>query len=333
MYKNVQRTILVFTFLLSFGLLFAWLSVNYYLFQHKSVVKVDTSFIVDRGRSLNGVINDLRTDQILVDRFWFKVFSHHENLAKNLKAGEYRFVKGMSSEGILKLLREGRTHQYTITFLEGWTFAQFMQVIKQNPNLHHTLNKNDFDDFMKSLHAESTHPEGLFFPDTYFFEKNSPDTELLKTAYHKMQTVLTEAWMNRNTDVKLKNPYEALILGSIIEKETGAAEERPIISGVFHRRLRKGMLLQTDPTVIYGMGDDYHGDIKIKDLRNPTPYNTYVIEGLPPTPIAMPGKASIKAALNPAEGDSLFFVSKGNGRHVFSATLADHNKSVDKYQR
>ncbi|MEE7626953.1 endolytic transglycosylase MltG [Methylobacter sp. Wu8] len=181
--------------------------------------------------------------------------------------------------------------------------------------------------------AAKQSPEGLFFPDTYFFEKHTPDVSLLKRAYDKMQSVLQQEWLNKAEGLPFKTPYEALILASIVEKETGAAAERPQIAGVFIRRLEQKMLLQTDPTVIYGMGDSYQGDIKSKDLTAATPYNTYVIGGLPPTPIAMPGRAALNAVLHPDQGDSLYFVGRGDGTHVFSATLKDHNSAVDKFQR
>ena len=197
----------------------------------------------------------------------------------------------------------------------------------------HTLSDVEFKDLLGYIGTDKNHPEGLFFPDTYFFEKNTADVELLKRAHEKMLRVLNEEWQKRDSELPLDNPYQALILASIVEKETGADEERQQIAGVFTRRLKKGMLLQTDPTVIYGMGDDYHGDIRTKDLRQPTPYNTYVINGLPPTPIAMPGKDAIVAALHPDKGETLFFVARGNGRHAFSNTLKEHEKNVDQYQR
>lgn len=193
----------------------------------------------------------------------------------------------------------------------------------------------DVERLMQTLGSEYKHPEGLFFPDTYFFEKGTTDIALLKTAYDKMKLVLEQEWKDKEQNLPLETPYQALILASIVEKETGASEERAQIAGVFTRRLQKGMLLQTDPTVIYGMGDSYKGNIRSKDLRQATAYNTYVITGLPPTPIAMPGQQAIHAALHPLKGKSLYFVAKGNGEgtHVFSATLREHNNAVNKYQR
>ena len=188
---------------------------------------------------------------------------------------------------------------------------------------------------MSTLGATTQHPEGLFFPDTYFFEKNTTDIALLKRAYDRMQIVLAEEWNNKAADLPLKSPYEALILASIVEKETGAKTERPTIAGVFTRRLKTGMMLQTDPTVIYGMGDNYKGNITLKDLHTATLYNTYTIKGLPPTPIALPGRDAIAAALHPEAGDSLYFVARSDnsGTHIFSASLKDHNSAVDTHQR
>ena len=208
--------------------------------------------------------------------------------------------------------------------------------IEKNPNLEHTLTGIDFNNVMTRFSSDASipsTPEGLFFPDTYFFEKHTSDVALLKRAYDKMQRVLQQEWLNKAEGLPFKTPYEALILASIVEKETAAAAERPIIAGVFTRRLEQNMLLQTDPTVIYGMGDSYQGDIGSQDLTTATPYNTYVISGLPPTPIAMPGRDAIYAALHPAQGDSLYFVARGDGTHVFSATLKDHNLAVDSFQR
>jgi UPF0755 protein len=270
---------------------------------------------------------------IAIHPFWFKLFAYQKHLARHLKAGEYILPKGATGADILQLFADGKTRQYSITFPEGWSFRQVFQAIKNNPNLQHTLADAETGKLLMAIGSDKNYPEGLFFPDTYFFEKNTPDVELLKRAHDRMLKVLAEEWQNRDDELPLETPYQALILASIIEKETAAVEERQQIAGVFTRRLKKGMLLQTDPTVIYGMGEDYHGDIHSRDLREPTPYNTYVNGGLPPTPIAMPGKAAINAALHPDNAKTLYFVSRGNGRHAFSATLAEHEKYVERYQR
>ena len=250
-----------------------------------------------------------------------------------LKAGEYQLNPGLTSSELLAVLVSGKAKQYSITFPEGWTFKQIHKEINHNSKIKHTLDKLADTAILAQLGGNENHPEGLFFPDTYHFDKNTTDISLLQRAYFKMQQTLKEEWENRASDLPLKTPYEALILASIVERETGAPSERQAIAGVFIRRLRKGMLLQTDPTVIYGMGENYKGDIRYKDLKTATPYNTYVIKGLPPTPIAMPGKEAIHAALHPAAGNSIYFVSRGNGSHVFSATLKDHNHAVNTYQR
>ena len=329
----VTRHIHGFTVLMLLAMLLAWGGMNYQVLRHKPLVANDTIFEIHKGQGLDQVITQLQQQGIAVNRFWFRLLAYRKQLDRRLKAGEYVIAKGFTSADILNLFAQGKTRQYSITFPEGWSFKQMYQAIQSNPHLQHTLQDVQFKDIMAHIGSEYTHPEGLFFPDTYRFEKNTTDLELLRLAHHKMEKVLTHEWQQRDPAIPLQSPYQALILASIVEKETAAEEERKRIAGVFTRRLQQGMLLQTDPTVIYGMGDDYHGDIRRQDLREPTPYNTYVIEGLPPTPIAMPGREAIYAALHPEDGDALYFVSRGNGRHAFSATLAEHEKYVDRYQR
>lgn len=332
-HHTMIRSIAMFTLLMVLGLLLVWGGMNNHLILKKTVVKQNTSFEIKRGDSLDTVAKNLRAQQITINPFWFKLFAYRKNLDHLLKVGEYVLAEGSTSADILELFTEGKTRQYSITFPEGWSFKQVFQAVKNNPNLQHTLTDTELTSVTQRIGSDKNHPEGLFFPDTYFFEKNTSDVELLKRAHDKMLAVLNEEWPKRDAEVPLENPYQALILASIVEKETAAVEERKQIAGVFARRLKKGMLLQTDPTVIYGMGDNYHGDIRHKDLRESTPYNTYVIEGLPPTPIAMPGKEAIVAALHPDKGEALYFVSRGNGHHAFSSTLAEHEKYVERYQR
>ena len=229
----------------------------------------------------------------------------------------------------------GRVQQFAVTLVEGWSFRQMMQAINQHEHLEHTLNTLDGDAVMAALGYAGEHPEGRFMPDTYYVRNQEKDSELLQRAYRSMATSLETLWQARAPELPYENAYEALIMASIIEKESAVAEERPLIAGVFINRLRKGMRLQTDPTVIYGIGEAYDGDIRYRDLRKDTPYNTYTRKGLPPTPIAMPGKAAIHAALHPAETDYLFFVahSDASGRHIFTSTLDEHEKMVDLHQR
>ena len=288
---------------------------------------------IKKGDSFNKITDKLIQQNIAIKPLWFKLIAYQKKVSNKLKTGEYELQAGLTMPDILSKLVEGKSLQYSITFPEGWSFKQIFQEIKSNPHIDHTLEKNDYKSIMMKLSSDYEHPEGLFFPDTYFFEKNATDLSLLQKSHRKMLSVLNTEWEKREEGLPLEDAYQALILASIVEKETGAAEERERIAGVFTRRLETGMLLQTDPTVIYGMGDEYKGNIRYKDLRKPTPYNTYVIKGLPPTPIAMPGKEAIYAALHPAKGKSVYFVAKGNGTHVFSETLREHNNAVNKYQR
>mgnify|MGYP000069989120 CR=1 FL=1 len=290
---------------------------------------------IEKGDSFKRISNKLIDQNIAINPLWFKVIAYKDKVSNKLKAGEYELKAGLTMPEILAIFVAGKSRQYSITFPEGWSFKQILEQIQKNPHLVKTLGAMDYQSIMAKLDSEYKHPEGLFFPDTYFFDKKTTDFAILKTAYDKMKLILEKEWQNKQKDLPLENAYQALILASIVEKETGAAFERPQIAGVFTRRLRKGMLLQTDPTVIYGMGDRYKGNIRYRDLRQPTAYNTYVIKGLPPTPIAMPGQLAIHAALHPAKGKTLYFVAlgKGRGTHKFSATLREHNNAVNKYQR
>ena len=327
------RSIVAFTTLMVMGLLLIWGGMHYHILLKKPIVHQASTLEIKKGDTLDSVIKSLRAQQINLNPFWFKLYASRANLDRLLKAGEYVLNQGATASDILNLLVEGKTRQYAITFLEGWSFKQVIQTIQENPNLQHTLAENELGRIAQQIGSDKAHPEGLIFPDTYYIEKNTSDLELLKRAHEKMQRLLSAEWQKRDQDVPLENPYQALILASIIEKETAAAEERKKIAGVFSRRLKLGMLLQTDPTVIYGMGEEYQGNIRRQDLLEPTPYNTYVNKGLPPTPIAMPGKAAIEAALHPADGEDLFFVARGHGRHAFSATYSEHEKFVELYQR
>lgn len=323
--------------LVGLSLVCGWLWIGYQSALKKSALTDKTVYIeIDKGDSLERIINKLVAEKLDIKPFWFKVIVVRKNALKKLKTGEYEITPGLSAPQIIDLFVQGKTKQHAITFPEGWGFKEILREIEKNPNLKHTLTGADFQSVLSKFKTDSmtmASPEGLFFPDTYFFEKHSADVSLLKRAYDKMQMVLQQEWLNKGEGLPFKTSYEALILASIVEKETAVANERPLIAGVFIRRLEKNMLLQTDPTVIYGMGDSYQGDIKSKDLTTATPYNTYVISGLPPTPIAMPGREALNAVLHPDKGDSLYFVSRGDGTHVFSATLQDHNLAVDSFQR
>jgi len=320
--------------LISIACIFLW--IEYQQVLSTPVVIGQAQLIeIEKGDSFRKITKKLLKQNIAIKPKWFKLLAYKDQVSKQLKAGEYELKPGLTMPEILAIFVAGKSRQYSITFPEGWSFKQLLQEIENNPYLDKTLGAMDFQSVMAKLDSSYKHPEGLFFPDTYFFDKNATDFSILKKAHDKMQSILQAEWENKEKGLPLENAYQALILASIIEKETGAAVERPQIAGVFTRRLRKGMLLQTDPTVIYGMGDSYKGNIRYKDLRQATAYNTYVIRGLPPTPIAMPGREAINAALHPAKGKSLYFVAIGNGAgtHVFSATLREHNNAVNKYQR
>lgn len=327
--KIIAATLLAFV-----SILLSWGWISYQAVLSEPVVSGDKKVIqISKGDSVSKIIDKLHAEQINVNSVWFKFIAYQQDLSSKLKVGEYELKPGLTIPQILALFVQGKTHQYSITFPEGWAFKQILQKLKSNPDLKHTLDGMDNQAIMAKLNADKKHPEGLFFPDTYFFAKNATDFSVLKKAYDKMQRVLEEEWQHKERDLPLQDSYQALILASIVEKETAAASERPLIAGVFTQRLKMGMLLQTDPTVIYGMGDSYHGNIRRQDLHTATPYNTYVIKGLPPTPIAMPGKEAIQAALHPAKTNNLYFVARGNGTHIFSPTLKAHNDAVNEFQR
>jgi UPF0755 protein len=252
--------------------------------------------------------------------------------ARNLKAGEYRFKQGISQRELLQQVVTGRVVEYPLALIEGWTFDQFLQAINSAPKVRQTLNGLSHEQIMERLSRPDLHPEGQFYPDTYYYVAGTTDLQLLQRAFARMQTRVQNEWSARSSDLPLKNSYEALILASIVEKETGRASERPLIAGVFINRLRRGMRLQSDPTVIYGMGQSFDGNLRRRDLLRDSPYSTYTRGGLPPTPIAMPGGDALHAVLHPAPTKALYFVSKNDGSHEFSETLREHNEAVIKYQ-
>jgi len=250
-----------------------------------------------------------------------------------LKAGEYQLKQDVTPHDLLLILAKGgKAEQGKITFIEGKTFKETRKILRDHDHVESTIENLSDAEVMDLLGGQKKHPEGMFFPDTYHFDKGTKDIVLLKRAYNIMQEKLQDAWEARAPNLPYKNSYEALIMASIIEKETGQGSERPTIGGVFVNRLKIGMRLQTDPTVIYGMGDQFDGNIRRKDLTKDTLYNTYTRDGLPPTPIATPSLASIQGALQPEKTEYLYFVGKGDTTHAFSKTLAEHNKAVRKYQ-
>lgn len=289
-------------------------------------------FTVHPGASLKTISRQLAARGWMSHPYFLVIEGRRRGVAGRIKAGEYELNPGISPRGVLDLIVSGKVVQYSLTIPEGWTFRQIMEAVKKDNILKHTLDNSSEDYVMAKLGRPGEAAEGRFFPDTYYFPRGTSDLDFLRRAYNTMSRVLEEEWENRDGGLPYKSSYEALIMASIIEKETAVAEERSKIAGVFVRRLQRGMLLQTDPTVIYAMGKHFDGDIRNKDLRIASPFNTYVSKGLPPTPIASPGRASIHAALHPAQGTALYFVAMGDGHHHFSDTLAEHNKAVAKYQ-
>ena len=289
-------------------------------------------FEVEKGDSLKKVAHQLEDRGVIRSAFWFYWYGRYQSFDRQLKAGEYWLPANISAAEFYPILTSGRTARYSIQFIEGWTLSQIVAELDNHPKLNRKIDTKDPEEIAKLLGMERSHAEGMIFPDTYSYRKGTSDVEVLERAHQKMLTTLAEIWQVRSKYAEVENPYEALILASIIEKETGVAGERRLISGVFTSRLKKQMRLQTDPTVIYGLGELYEGNLTRAHLRQVTPYNTYVIRGLPPTPIAIPGRASIEAAVFPDIRGYLYFVAKGDGSHQFSKNLRDHNRAVRQYQ-
>jgi UPF0755 protein len=313
----------------------AWLLMEFQSFRQNplAIPATGIDLVVKPGSSLRSVASQLAGLQVLEHPLYLVLLGRYLNLDARIKAGEYQLAASLTPEQLLHQLSEGKVLQHGITLIEGDTFKQMIARMRLDPVLEHVLVSDRPEHVMREIGYPGLHPEGRFLPETYYFPRGTTDIELLRRAYLDMETFLQQHWSERDEKLPFETPYQALILASIVEKETAVPEERPRIAGVFVRRLEKGMKLQTDPTVIYGMGDSYAGDIRFRDLREDTPYNTYTRAGLTPTPIAMPGKEAILAVLHPADGNELYFVARGDGSHYFSATLTEHNRAVERYQR
>ncbi len=294
----------------------------------------EISYTIHPNMSLSKVAMELMDKELMnyPTALTWVTLARIQEKARLIKAGEYSVPVNTTPLQLLEIFVNGKTVQHAFSFPEGWNFRQLMAAIRKSPYLVHTLEGVKNEEIMAKLGYPNQHPEGQFYPDTYHFPKGTTDVEFLQRAYRVMQKTLEDVWKQKNRNLPFKTSKDALILASIIEKETGKAEERVQIAGVFVRRLQKGMLLQTDPTVIYALAEKFDGDIRKKDLRVDSPYNTYRNKGLPPTPIAMPGRDALLAAVQPAEGTELFFVAKGKGAHHFSSTLAEHECAVIAYQ-
>lgn len=291
-----------------------------------------TTYTIKSGMNLRNIGEDLTQRGILRHPYYFMLEGRLQGSDSRVKAGEYLLNPETTQRQLLTQFVDGKVVQHSLSLIEGWSYKKIMNAVSGNEKLVQTLSNVDRKSVMTALGYPEVHPEGRFFPDTYHFPSGMTDIEFLHRAYEEMEHVLQEEWQERDDGLPYKTSDEALIMASIIEKETAVAEERAAIAGVFVRRLQKGMKLQTDPTVVYAMGDDYQGNIRRKDLKIDSPYNTYFYAGLPPTPIALPGVEAIHAALHPEAGDSLYFVATGDGSHYFSKTLKEHNRAVAKYQ-
>ena len=287
---------------------------------------------VSAGSSLSRVTEELNASGYLQYPLLFKLLAKLQGVENAIKTGEYELQTGLSPAHLLAKIVQGDTVQYRVTLLEGWTFKQALEAIWASEKISKNLESLSLEEIAGLMSLDTEHPEGMLFPDTYFYTKDTTDLELLSRANSRLDSVLNDAWNSRLGALPYENKYQALILASVIEKESANNSERGDIAGVFIRRLESGMRLQSDPTVIYGMGVAYDGNIRRQDLTTVTAYNTYRISGLPPTPIALAGLESITAALNPLPSDYLYFVSKGDGSHYFSSSLEEHNKAVRQYQ-
>jgi len=287
---------------------------------------------VPAGSTPTGTFNRLEAEGVLDDAFWLRLYWRFNLDGQPLHSGEYRMTPGLTAEGLIGLWQRGEVVQYSLTLVEGWNFRQVRSALAKHEKIVQTLSGLSDSEVMDKLGHPGVFPEGRFFPDTYRFVRGMTDVEFLKKAYNRLDDVLAQEWSKRAADAPYTDPYQALIMASLVEKETGVPEERGQIAGVFVRRMKIGMLLQTDPTVIYGLGERYNGKLTRAHLKEANPYNTYLIAGLPPTPIAMVGREAIHAALNPVPGSSLYFVARGDGSHIFSDDLDAHNAAVREFQ-
>lgn len=315
-----------------------WSGVTWYQQGLQRPLALDDELALEvlKGGSLGQVVRQLGRDGVIGQPGALLVYARLHGRGSQIHAGEYLIAPGTTPLELLTILESGRVRLFSVTLVEGWTLAQARAALVRAPRLRQTLQDVPAERLLAELRiddAPAQLPEGLFFPDTYTFTGQTADRDILLQAYRRMQQVLAREWSQRREGLPYKNAYEALIMASIVEKETGVPEERPDIAGVFVRRLQKAMLLQTDPTVIYGLGAGFDGNLRRRHLEDAgNAFNTYTRAGLPPTPIALPGEAAIRAALQPRDGDALYFVARGDGSHAFSATLEAHQRAVQKYQ-
>jgi UPF0755 protein len=324
--KRISLLALCLTLLAAAGL-------RWYAYSPLKLPADPAKFSIKPGSSLKSATRQIVESGVELKAWQFNLLGRLLGRAGAIKAGSYEINIGITPLALLDKLTAGDVARAEIVFVEGWTFRQLRAALNADADIRHDSVELGDAEIMKELDAAGRSPEGLFFPDTYVFGKGTSDLDILKRAYAAMDKRLQTIWLQRAPDLPYVNPYEALIMASVIEKETGQAGDRAMIAGVFVNRLRKGMMLQTDPSVIYGLGERFDGNLRKKDLRADTPHNTYTRAGLPPTPIAMPGLAALHAALNPAQTSALYFVARGDGTSEFSNTLAEHGRAVDRFQR
>jgi UPF0755 protein len=329
-WKTITFTLLAISIVLS---VLASVTFNRFLNSPANIADAGLSFEIAPGSSFAAVSARLANEGVISNAAWLRWYARYTGGASKIRAGQYRLEAGDTPADILQQFVAGQVELYSFTIVEGWNYRELLAAMSASELIESSIVFEDWPAVLEAFGDTHQHPEGLFLPETYRFPKYTKDIDVLRQAHELMQQTLDEEWQNRAENLPIDSQYETLILASIIEKETARADERPKISGVFVRRLQKKMRLQTDPTVIYGLGTDFDGNITRKHLRTDTPYNTYTRHGLPPTPIAMPGKAAIHAALHPEPGNTLFFVATGlgDGSHKFSDTKAEHDIAVREY--
>jgi UPF0755 protein len=328
-----MRTFKLILLLVILGFVGAIVGASWFTTRHLPMRSDPATFSIPPGASLRAAAQVIETAGIDLPAWQLELLGRVMGRSSKIKAGSYEVEGGLTALALLDKLTRGDVTQGEIVLVEGKTFRQLRTAMNEHPDLSHDSLKLSDEKILAAVGAKEPHPEGLFFPDTYLFDKGSSDLDVLRRAYRAMQPKLAAAWAGRETTLPLKTPYELLILASIVEKETGIPKDRPQVAAVFVNRLRRGMLLQTDPTVIYGLGLGFDGNLRKIDLLTDTPWNTYTRPGLPPTPIAMPGLASLQAAAKPPPSDMLYFVARGDGSSEFSATLDEHNSAVAQYQK
>lgn len=333
--KRFLKTAAFLVVVLIAGVLWLQSSVSGFMQEPMQIAEEGLDFEIEPGSSFSKVTRNLIDAGAIEDDRWFQLYVRYTEQGGAIQAGEYLLPAGTTPLQALEKFTSGEVRLYAFTIVEGWNHRELLAAMRASESLNVTMTDEDWPALLQSLGARVNYPEGLFLPETYRFPRGTSGRELLKQAYELMLSTLEEEWEARERDTLIVDPYDALILASIVEKETARADERPRIAGVFVRRLKSRMRLQTDPTVIYGIGPSFNGNLTRKDLRTDTPYNTYTRHGLPPTPIAMPGRAAINAVLHPADGTELYFVATGlpDGSHKFSTTKDEHDAAVAEYLR